>query len=64
MIVMGPGPGRDRRAGCLMFLWRRRLFDSRFVLWLLVLTVFVGETTITAGWWTARSVASRGSSTT
>ena len=36
-----------------MFLWRRRLFESRFVLWLLVLTVFVGEATITAGWWTA-----------
>ena len=36
-----------------MFLWKRRLFESRFVLWLLVLTVFVGEATITAGWWTA-----------
>ena len=27
--------------------------ESRFVLWLLVLTVFLGEATITAGWWTA-----------
>jgi cytochrome bd ubiquinol oxidase subunit I len=36
-----------------MFLWRRRLFTSRFVLSLLVLTVFLGEATITAGWWTA-----------
>jgi len=37
----------------LMFLWGRRLFESRFVLWLLVITVFLGEATITAGWWTA-----------
>jgi cytochrome d ubiquinol oxidase subunit I len=29
------------------------LYESRFVLSLLVITVFLGETTITAGWWTA-----------
>jgi cytochrome d ubiquinol oxidase subunit I len=37
----------------VLYLWRRRLFTTRWVLWLLVLTVFVGEMTITAGWWTA-----------
>jgi len=37
----------------LWYLWRRRIFRSRFVLWLLVLSVFLGEIAITAGWWTA-----------
>jgi cytochrome d ubiquinol oxidase subunit I len=39
--------------GGILFLWRRRLYESRFVLWLLVITVFMGEAAITAGWWTA-----------
>ncbi len=39
--------------GGLWFLWKRRLYESRVVLSLLVLTVFMGETAITAGWWTA-----------
>jgi len=37
----------------LLYLWRRRLYETRWMLWLLVLTVFAGEATITAGWWTA-----------
>lgn len=37
----------------LLYLWKRRLYETRWMLWLLVLTVFVGEATITAGWWTA-----------
>jgi cytochrome d ubiquinol oxidase subunit I len=37
----------------LWFAWDRRLLRSRFVLWLLVITVFLGEIAITAGWWTA-----------
>ena len=53
MIVMGPALAGIGLLGGLMYLWRRRLFESRFVLWLLVLTVFIGEATITAGWWTA-----------
>jgi cytochrome d ubiquinol oxidase subunit I len=53
MIVMGPALAGIGVLAGLMFLWRRRLFESRFVLSLLVLTVFVGEATITAGWWTA-----------
>ena len=53
MIVMGPALAGIGVLAGLMFLWKRRLFESRFVLWLLVLTVFIGETVITAGWWTA-----------
>ena len=37
----------------LWYIWDRRLLRSRFVLWLLVLSVFFGEIAITAGWWTA-----------
>jgi cytochrome d ubiquinol oxidase subunit I len=53
MIVMGPALAGIGLLGGLMFLWRRRLYESRLVLWLLVITVFIGEATITAGWWTA-----------
>ena len=53
MIVMGPALAGIGVLAGLMFLWKRRLFESRFVLWLLVLTVFLGEAAITAGWWTA-----------
>jgi cytochrome d ubiquinol oxidase subunit I len=53
MIVMGPALAGIGLLAGLMFLWRRRLFESRFVLWLLVLSVFIGEATITSGWWTA-----------
>jgi cytochrome d ubiquinol oxidase subunit I len=53
MIVMGPALAAIGLLGGLMFAWRRRLYESRFVLWLLVITVFIGEATITAGWWTA-----------
>ena len=53
MIDMGPALAAIGVLAGLMFLWKRRLFESRFVLSLLVLTVFVGEATITAGWWTA-----------
>jgi cytochrome bd ubiquinol oxidase subunit I len=39
--------------GAIWFLWKRRLYTSRIVLSLLVITVFLGEAAITAGWWTA-----------
>ncbi len=39
--------------GGLWYLWKRRLYESRIVLSLLVITVFMGESAITAGWWTA-----------
>jgi len=53
MITVGPALAAIGVLAGLMFLWGRRLFESRFVLWLLVITVFLGEATITAGWWTA-----------
>jgi cytochrome d ubiquinol oxidase subunit I len=53
MIVMGPALAGIGVLAGLWFLWKRRLYGSRFVLGLLVLTVFIGEATITAGWWTA-----------
>jgi cytochrome d ubiquinol oxidase subunit I len=53
MIVMGPAMAGIGLLAMVLYLWRRRLFTTRWVLWLLVLTVFVGEMTITAGWWTA-----------
>jgi cytochrome d ubiquinol oxidase subunit I len=37
----------------LFYVWGRRLWTSRPVLWLLVITVFLTEIAITAGWWTA-----------
>lgn len=37
----------------IWYTWKRRIYQSRFVLWLLVLSVFIGEMAITAGWWTA-----------
>ena len=52
MITMGPALAGIGVLAGIMFLWKRRLYESRFVLWLLVLTVFIGEATITAGWWT------------
>ncbi len=53
MIMVGSGLAGLGLLGGLWFLWKRRLYQSRFVLWLMVLTVFLAETTITAGWWTA-----------
>jgi cytochrome bd ubiquinol oxidase subunit I len=53
MIMVGSALIPVGLLGGLFFLWKRRLYESRFVLWLLVLTVFAGEATITAGWWTA-----------
>lgn len=35
------------------FFWGRRLWTNKFVLWLLVLTVFLAETSTIVGWWTA-----------
>jgi cytochrome d ubiquinol oxidase subunit I len=53
MIMVGSGLIGIGLLGGLFYLWKRRLFESRVVLSLLVLTVFAAETTITAGWWTA-----------
>jgi cytochrome bd ubiquinol oxidase subunit I len=53
MIVVGSLLVPIGLLGGLWYLWKRRLFESRLVLSLLVITVFMGEATITAGWWTA-----------
>jgi len=53
MIMVGSAIAGISVLAGLMFLWKRRLFRSRFVLWLLVISVFLAESTITAGWWTA-----------
>ncbi len=37
----------------LMFFWRRRLYASRWMLWVLVVTVFLATAATIAGWWTA-----------
>jgi cytochrome d ubiquinol oxidase subunit I len=53
MINLGPILAGIGVLAGLWYLWRRRLYRSRFVLWLLVLSVFLSEIAITAGWWTA-----------
>ncbi len=37
----------------LLYVRKQRLYEARWMLWLLVITVFAGEATIIAGWWTA-----------
>jgi cytochrome d ubiquinol oxidase subunit I len=53
MIVMGPALAGIGFLAVVLFFWKRRLYTQRFILWLLVLSVFLAEMTITAGWWTA-----------
>ena len=53
MINLGPLLAGVSVLAGTWYVWKRRIFQSRFVLWLLVLSVFMGEIAITAGWWTA-----------
>jgi cytochrome d ubiquinol oxidase subunit I len=53
MINLGPLLAGIAVLAGIWYAWDRRLLRSRFVLWLLVLSVFLGEIAITAGWWTA-----------
>jgi len=39
--------------GGLLFAWKRRIYETRWALWLFVVTVFFVEVAIIAGWWTA-----------
>jgi len=39
--------------GVLLYFWKRKVFEMRWVLWLFVITVFLTLVSITAGWWTA-----------
>ena len=53
MITVGPALAAIGLLAGLLYLWKRKLFEVRWVLWLLVISVFAGEATIIAGWWTA-----------
>jgi cytochrome d ubiquinol oxidase subunit I len=53
MINLGPILAGIGVLAGVWYVWKRRLYRSRFVLWLLVLSVFFAEIAITAGWWTA-----------
>ena len=37
----------------LLFFWKRRLWEARWMQWILVVTVVLAGASITAGWWTA-----------
>jgi cytochrome d ubiquinol oxidase subunit I len=39
--------------GLVLYLWRRKVFEARWLLWLFVSTVFLAEIAIICGWWTA-----------
>jgi cytochrome d ubiquinol oxidase subunit I len=39
--------------GVIAWLWKRRLYGARWLLWILVITVGLAEATTIAGWWTA-----------
>jgi len=39
--------------GALLYLWKRKIFEMRWVLWLFVITGFLTVLTTIAGWWTA-----------
>jgi cytochrome d ubiquinol oxidase subunit I len=39
--------------GVLLLLWKRKVFEIPLVLWLFVVTAFLTEVSIIAGWWTA-----------
>jgi cytochrome d ubiquinol oxidase subunit I len=39
--------------GLGFYFWKGKIFETRWVLWLLVITVFLAEMAIIAGWWSA-----------
>ncbi|MBP1692307.1 MAG: cydA [Chloroflexi bacterium] len=39
--------------GLILYFWKRKVFQASWLLWLFVVTVFLAEIAITAGWWTA-----------
>jgi cytochrome d ubiquinol oxidase subunit I len=42
-------------AGVVTWLWKRRVFAMRWLLWVLVVTIVLAEATTIAGWWTAET---------
>jgi cytochrome d ubiquinol oxidase subunit I len=53
MINLAPLLAGIAVLAAVWYLWKRRLYRSRFVLGLLVVSVVLAEIAITAGWWTA-----------
>lgn len=39
--------------GALFFFWKRRIFETRWVLWIFVISIALTELATMAGWWTA-----------
>lgn len=39
--------------GVLLYVWKKKVFEIPLVLWLFVITAFLTELSITAGWWTS-----------
>jgi len=39
--------------GLVMYWWKRKVFETRWMLWLFVVSVFLAEMVIIIGWWTA-----------
>jgi cytochrome d ubiquinol oxidase subunit I len=39
--------------GVLLWLWKRRVFTARWLLWLFVISIVLAEAATIAGWWTA-----------
>lgn len=39
--------------GAFFFLWKRRLWTTRWVLWIFVISIFLTELATMSGWWTA-----------
>jgi cytochrome d ubiquinol oxidase subunit I len=39
--------------GALLYVWKRKVYELPLVLWLFVVTAFLTELSIIAGWWTA-----------
>jgi cytochrome bd ubiquinol oxidase subunit I len=53
MILLGSAYISIGLLGALLFFWKRKVFEIRWVLWLFVITVFLTLVSTIAGWWTA-----------
>jgi cytochrome d ubiquinol oxidase subunit I len=53
MVALGSAYIPIGLLGALLYFWKRKVFELRWVLWLFVVTVFFTIVSIIAGWWTA-----------
>jgi cytochrome bd ubiquinol oxidase subunit I len=53
MVMLGSAYIPIGLLGALLFFWKRKVFELRWVLWLFVITVFFTLISTIAGWWTA-----------